>query len=226
MNHTYHWSGGEEFLLQVCPEAPIQIILISPLFEEANRLRKTLVDVMHGLKARGFGITLPDFPATGESIVPLSNTTLDDWKAAVAVLVSQHRSAGRVVILASFRGGALIDSDAQADGVWRLAQETGARLMRDMRRMVTARPSATNTSSGLESMGYALPPLFVDALENALPQPVMKLRSVRLQNDSNEADARIAGAPLWRRSEPGEDAELVAAIIDDIADWATLCAKS
>jgi len=221
---TYSWSGGAEPMLWSGPSATMQIIMLQPLFEEANRMRKTLVDVQRGLYANGFGVALPDLPGTGESLAPLTDQTFDDWQRALKSLVVARRDAGQTVILASFRGATLIDSSVDCDGVWRLAQETGARLLRDISRTVLARNAALQGDAVYDRAGYALPLGFVAALEIALPQPVQNLRSVRLLQDPNEADARIAGAPLWRRSEPDEDPVMTQAIIDDISAWTTQCA--
>jgi pimeloyl-ACP methyl ester carboxylesterase len=240
LNERYTWIGSgtgqgfgsgqgitfSEQMLRVAADAAIQIILIPPLFEEANRLRKTLVDVLRGLEARGFGVTLPDLPAMGESLIAYSESTVQDWGAALAALAEERRRKGQKVIMAAFRGGALIDSAAPSDGIWRLSQETGERLLRDISRMIMARANYAKGDNPYDEAGYALPLGLIDALEQAVPQPAMKLRSVRLTNDSAEADARIAGSPLWRRSEPEEDIELTAAIVADLAEWATLCAKS
>ena len=50
------------------------------------------------------------------------------------------------------------------------------------------------------------------------------LRTVRLNSDAAEADAKLAGTPLWRRAEPGDDPELAAAMVADIAWWMSQCA--
>jgi hypothetical protein len=213
-------------MLHVGAAVGTQIVIVPPLFEEANRLRKTLVDVMRGLAQRGFGAALPDLPATGESIAAYSATTFEDWQAALAAVVATVRPDGGRVFLASFRGGALIDHAVAVDGRWRLAEETGARLLRDLSRMVLARSFRIKGDDPLDESGYLLPAPFKLALEAAIPQEVAGLRTVRLINDPAEAHARIAGASIWRRIEPTEDAVLLQATIDDIAGWAKTCAPS
>ena len=221
---SYVWPGGTEPMLWSGPDARVQVILIQPLFEEANRLRKTLVGVKRGLHALGFGVTLPDFPGTGESMTALHEKTLDDWRAALVSLVANRKSAQQSVILASFRGGALIDTCVESDGVWRLAPDTGARFLRDMSRTVSVRHNGLTNDEIYDHAGYPLPHDFISDLEAAAPELASKLRIARLVQDPNDADVRIAGAPLWRRSEPGEDPDLTQAIIDDISFWATQCA--
>lgn len=226
MIESYTWAGGTEPMSWSGPDAQIQVILIQPLFDEANRLRKTLSNVKHGLHALGFGVTLPDFPGTGESLTALHDNTLDDMRTAVRSLVAQRKSAKQSVILASFRGGALIDTCLESDGVWRLAPDTGARFLRDMSRTVSVRHHGLTNDEIYDRAGYALPRGFLADLEAAVPVAARKLRIARLAQDPNDADVRIPGAPLWRRSEPGEDSELTQAIIDDISSWATKCATA
>jgi len=225
MMARYAWAGGSEFMLHVAPERRVQIILVQPLFDEANRLRKTLADVMRGLDAKGFGVMLPDLPATGESLITLHDASFADWQAALGALVNMVQSSGKTVVIASFRGGSLIDTCVECAGIWRLTPETGARVLRDMARAVLARHSGIAPQDAFDKTGYRLPLGLIAALEAARPQPAPKLRCVRLEQDPNDADARIAGTPLWRRSEPGEDAQLTADIIDDLTAWALRCAN-
>ncbi len=224
MNTSYTWLGGTELMFQVGEDAPVQIILIPPLFDEANRMRKTLADVTRQLHANGFGVALPDLPGTGESVTALHDNSFVDWRAALAALADTRGEGGKKLVTASFRGGALLDADAKSDGVWRLAEETGARLLRDISRTVMARTAVARDENVFDRAGYPLPLGLITALTDAIPQPVSKLRTVRLHQDPHEADARIAGSPLWRRSEPGDDPVLTAAIVEDITGWARQCA--
>src|SRR3546814_4854209 len=47
------------------------VLFVPPLFEEANRTRRTLVLAMRALAAQGFAALLPDLPGQNESLVPL-----------------------------------------------------------------------------------------------------------------------------------------------------------
>ena len=51
------------------------------------------------------------------------------------------------------------------------------------------------------------------------------VRVVRLETDPAVADRKVAGAPLWRQSEPGDDPALADLLADDIADWIARCAS-
>lgn len=204
------------------PDARVQVLLISPLFEEANRMRRTLWRVAHLLADAGFGVCLPDLPAQGESMTPLGDHSFQDWTNAVAAHAIALRTGPRTLVIAAFRAGALFDTAGPSDGIWRLAEETGARLLRDIDRRQLARPrSADHPDADTEQ---PIPPLLRHDLERALPQPAAVLRTVRLHQDALDADGRIDGAPLWRRPEPDEDPQLTAAIVADLTQWIIKCA--
>ena len=80
--------------------------------------------------------------------------------------------------------------------------------------------------AGVAWAGYrASEPLRAE-LEAAVPEPEVRLRTIRLASDRGEADAKIAGPALWRRSEPGFSAALADAAAADLAGWAKTCVGS
>jgi hypothetical protein len=212
VSERYTWRGGDELWLQYDINNPLQVILIQPFFEEANRCRRLLVSVMRGLAANGIGSVLPDLPGSGESAIDVSNVALADWHEALKAVAE----ATKPTVIASLRGGALLDGTIPAKGYWRLAPETGARIARDLRR--------TQLTGSTLYAGHAISNDFLDALETALPIPLVPLRTVRLENDAGEADARVAGSPLWRRAEPGDDPALASALVSDLTNWVNQCA--
>jgi len=220
-----------EHLLRIEPAGTPRatILIVPPLFEEANRTRRTLVLAMRALAAEGFAGILPDLPGQNESLVPLVDVDLLRWQDAIAEIVA---GISGPVIVASFRGGALIDHEAKAAAWWRLAPVGGASLLRTlMRSRVSADREAGRTSS-LESLqdeaktaplllaGNRLSPAMVAQLGASETQAVEPLRSVGLGVDG------IAGTPLWLRAEPGEDATMAEAIAADIAAWSATCGVS
>jgi hypothetical protein len=60
----------------------------------------------------------------------------------------------------------------------------------------------------------------------ANPVTLPNLRTVRLKTDAAHADAQIEGTAAWRRSEPGDDPALQAAINADVINWVRTCARS
>ena len=186
-----------------------QILVIEPLFEEANLCRRLIADFMRALDAHGIGSELADLPGTGESLIDIADVRLCDWREAV-----KRRDP---TFIASFRGGALID-DGASRGVWRFAPETGMRIARDLKRTVLT--SRDNTFFS----GHALNASFLEELEAAtLPSPA-NLRTVRLESDPQPADLKMPGSPLWRRAEPSEDRALAEALAKDLSKWIEQCA--
>lgn len=202
------------------------ILFVPPLFEEANRTRRTLVLAMRALAAEGFAALLPDLPGQNESPVPLVEADLTRWRAALAEIA--HGIDGPLIV-ASLRGGALIDHAAKAAAWWRLTPASGASLLRTLLRARVSADREAGIASSLDSLrteaasaplllaGNLLSPTMIAELAAAEAQPVEPLRSVALGAEG------IAGTPLWLRAEPGEDTGMAQAIAADIAAWSRSC---
>lgn len=189
-----------------------QLLVIEPLFEEANRCRRLIARIMRALEAEGISACFAQLPGTGESLLEISDVRLSEWRDVVA--------AAPQPLVASFRGGSLIDDAGPDRPIWRFASETGERLVRDLRRtMLTGGDAALYA-------GHALSDEFVAELEAASPAEVATLRTVRLESDAAHADATVSGSPLWRRAEPGDDAALAGALAADLITWVKSCAAS
>src|SRR3546814_7531940 len=160
------------------------IVIVPPLFEEANRTRRTLVLAMRALAAEGFAAVLPDLPGQNESLAPLADVDLERWRDALAEVVAGVEGP---MIVASVRGGALIDHRAKAATWWRLAPAGGASLLRTLLRARVAADREAGVTSSLESLqataqsealllaGNALSPAMVAQLGRAEGQPVHTL---------------------------------------------------
>jgi hypothetical protein len=204
----------------------ITLIILPPLFEEANRMRAILTAVMRQLAAdHAIASILPDLPGTGDSTVPTTAARFDDWGAAVAAVAATVRAPRLTVAV---RGGALLDRFAGADARWRLAPETGARLLRDMIRataLSSAEPAAALAARArcepVRLAGHLIHPALFTALDAAVPDQADRVRIVRIDSAGDDA---IAGTPVWRRAEPGIDAALISGMASDIAAWARQCA--
>lgn len=224
MIENYTWRGdSREALLRFGPEDAPLVLVLPSLFEEANRTRYFLVEIMRGLAAIGLASMLPDLPGTNDSPVATVDARFADWGTAIAALPAP-------VATVSLRGGALLDGFAATDLHWRLAPETGARLLRDMVRAtaMTAGIKAGELEATARAQSTVLagniihPDLFV-ALDAAIPATTGAIRTVRLEDEAGDAEARVTGTPLWRRAEPDHDPELAAAVVADIAEWMTSC---
>jgi alpha-beta hydrolase superfamily lysophospholipase len=212
---TFKGSQGDEWLMRIGREQAPAILIVPPLFEEMNRTRALIVGVMRRLARRGQGCWLLDLSGTGESERDLAGVTWDEWRHDVTCAAGHVAEAARRPLIASFRGGALVDDQAKARGWWRFAPVDGAAVARDMVR--------SGLAGGVEWAGYSPSDALKAALEAATPAPVLPLRTVRLATDRAEADAKLEGPALWRRSEPGTSAELADAIAADLHRWSREC---
>ena len=212
--------------MRIGPADGVPILFLPPLFEEMNRTRAFIVSITRGLAERGYGCWLPDFPGTGESEVALEDCSWSDWQAA-AQDAAQHvaRVCGRVPVAASVRGGALLDDVASIDCRWRFAPVEGSSLARDMVRASMLKPEQMQ-GPVVDLAGYRLSEGLFASLTEAKSQIVGRVRTVRLQSDRNDADGKVEGAALWRRSEPANSPELASLIASDIDDWVRRCAAS
>jgi hypothetical protein len=205
------------------------ILIVPPLFEEANRTRRTLVLAMRALAAEGFAAVLADLPGQNESLVPLACVDLARWQDALAAVAAEVDGP---VVMASVRGGALIDHQAKAAAWWRLAPVGGASLLRTLMRARVSADREAGLTSSLEALqeqaqtaplllaGNLLSPAMIGQLGASEARAVEPLRSIGLGADG------IAGTPLWLRAEPGEDSAMAAAIAADISVWSKTCGIS
>lgn len=215
MTSSYRWSGGEEAILSLGLEHPVRLLIIQPLFEEANRTRHMIVSAMRCLAARGIGTALPDLPGTGESLTNLDQIRLAEWRAAA---LAASTAVGATASVA-FRGGCLIDDVTALTFGWRLSPEPGARIARDLERASIEAVDANR----VRVAGNVIQTALLDDLKAATPLQNTRFRTVRLSTEAADADVKISGTPLWRRAEPSDDEILLNAIVDDISAWASTC---
>ncbi|MBM3928477.1 MAG: hypothetical protein FJ335_08485 [Sphingomonadales bacterium] len=193
-------------MIRLGPDHGPVVVVVLPLFEEANRTRTFAVTMMRALAVRGVASALPDLPGTGDSLVATEAATLADWQSALSAAAASVGARASVAI----RSGALLDG-AIANR-WHLAPQNGAALVRELDRLRAADGRIA---------GNRVDPGVIDALSLAAPAAA---RTVRLESDPGPADRTVPGAPLWRRAEPGNDPVLAEALADDIADWVRQCA--
>ncbi len=227
IHDSYVWRGGSEAVIR-CGDTGPTVLILAPLFEEANRMRRSLVQVMRGL-ARDHAIAtlLPDLPGTGDSMMPAGDVRLGDWHDAVAALA---QTLPRPRYTAAFRGGALLDTAADADFRWRLSPEPGERLLRDMVRATALssrmKPAVLEAEARKRQsvlLGNPVDPALFVALSDAVI-PEGPATTVTLSTEVAPSDRVLPASPPWRRAEPVEDAGLVSAIVADIAGWVRQCA--
>ncbi len=219
----YSTDGSHEWLMRIGPLEARPILIVPPLLEEMNRTRAFLATLMRLLAPRGFGCWLPDLPGTGESERALDGCAWPDWRQAVrdaSQFVAQQ--ARQRPLVASVRGGALLDEAAGDFPVWRFAPVEGSSLARDLVRASMLKPEELK-SARVELAGYRLTDTLLAALQEAKPGEAERLRTVRLASDRAEADLKVEGPALWRRSEPANSPELAQLLAADIARWSDQC---
>jgi hypothetical protein len=218
----YDWAGGREQMLRFGPDDGPIVVVALPLFEEANRTRTFAVTLCRALAGHGIGSAIPDLPGQGESVVPTEQVRLNDLRVAFAAAAgSLERPADSVAI----RSGALLDGEAAVTSRWHFAPQEGASLARDLARVRQAAGfTAEPEGDVIEVAGNLLSRGLLAELQTPLPKGEAPLRTIRLESDPQPADRQIDAAPLWRRTEPGNDPALAALLAKDIAQWITACA--
>lgn len=212
--------------MRIGPADGPPILFLPPLFEEMNRTRALLASVMRRLAERGHGCWLPDLPGSGESERALETCGWEDWRSAARDAGEHvHRAGGRAPAVAALRGGALLDDAVAAPCHWRFAPAEGASFARDMIRASMLKADEIKGPQ-VNLAGYRFSEALLTALNGARPGTVERLRIVRLASDRNEADAKLEGPALWRRSEPSNSPELTALIASDITEWCAQCGVS
>lgn len=185
------------------------VLLVPPLFEEANRTRATLTAVARDLAGRGIVAALPDLPAQNDSPLATRDARLTSWRRALAGAAATL--TGRIHV-AAVRAGALLDRDVEAASRWYWSPMSGAEQVRELERLRVA-------GDGESHGGNLLAGELLGDLAAAEPLWLPPCRIVRLATDPRPADATLAFAPPWRASEPVSDSSLAAALADDIAGW-------
>lgn len=227
LNYDRYPTGkAEEWLLRIGEPSDPPILFVPPLLEEMNRTRALIVGIMRQLAGRGHGCWLIDLPGCGESERPLEACSWAEWRAAAADAGrAVARAAGNAPHVASLRGGVLLDDAIGAASCWRFAPATGRSLVRDLERASLV-AAGDQGSDRLELAGYPLAPELIDSFRNAAAAEVAPLRTVRLASDPGDADLKLEGPALWRRSEPGTSPDLAAALAADLTSWTGRCAAS
>ncbi len=204
------------------PEGGPRLLIIPPLFEELNRTRKLLSDLMRTLAGSDVATHLPDLPGTGESETLLSDVSWSDWRHAVR---DAAQEADATAILA-VRGGCLLDDTVQGIRHIRFSPVAGKRLIRDLIRARSltdpdfdgdAQKSVFDEGS-TNLGGYPIAADMARAVRDAELKSADDTITIRLESEHGDADVTIEGTPLWRRAEPSGSPELATRLADAIAD--------
>ena len=182
-----------------------RILVLAPLFDEHNKMRHQLVEVMQRLDQAGLDSILPDLPGSNESLEPLQDQSLGSWRTAIEA-AAKHWRATHVLAV---RGGGLLAPGGYPG--WLYGAVAGKQLLRSMirARTIAAREQGREESSeallgtgrtqGLELAGWSLGPQMVRDLEESQKPAPETLSLIE--------HAALGGTPLWLRAEPDSDAE-------------------
>jgi alpha-beta hydrolase superfamily lysophospholipase len=214
----FHSADRELWLMRIGRPGAPALLFVPPLFEEMNRTRALIAATMRAAARMGHCCWLLDLSGTGESERDLGDVAWDDWRHDVTAAATHVSEKNKKPLIASLRGGALLDDAAEARGWWRFAPLDGAAMVRDMVR--------SGLAGGIEWAGYEPSETLKAELEAAIPAKATPLRTVRLASDRAEAEAKVEGPALWRRSEPGNSLALAEALAADLVKWSRLCAAS
>ena len=77
-------AGNTENALRFGGDPSSRVLILSALFDEHNKLRRFTIDLMRALEAAGVASVLPDLPGCNESLDPLAEQTISDWREAVS----------------------------------------------------------------------------------------------------------------------------------------------
>jgi len=186
---NYKFDERDELCLKAGGAHQKHILFIPPLFDEMNRMRRMLVDVMRHLDGRQIGSILPDLPGTNESLFPQDKASLEIWTKALTDCASQHGCSDHI---ASFRGGSLIDGIVGARQHWRLTPAKGSTLLRTMMRVRIASDKESGLATTMVELteraqsetillaGNSISPAMFAELQENLPREQEALRIARL----------------------------------------------
>ncbi|WP_157083227.1 hypothetical protein [Novosphingobium lentum] len=187
-----------------------RLLVVPPLFEEANRTRRLLMGAMRQLDDAGIDSLLPDLPGCLESTAPFGEQDLDTWRAAMATAAA-HFGATHVF---SLRGGALVAPTHLPR--WLLEPVAGAALLRQLLR---ARSIAAKEAGRVENGAALLEIGRAEGLELAGYRCgaglIRHLEAATVSENSGTAiirQAELGGGALWLRSEPADDPAQSAAL--------------
>ena len=192
-----------EYALAFDRQRAARLLVLPPLFDEANRMRRLLAEVMRRLDKAGIDSFLPDLPGCNESLQPLTQQNLDSWRAASRAAADHFRASHVLAV----RAGAILLPPGLPG--WRYAPVSGANALRALMRarMIAAREAGSEErmedmanharKHGIELAGYAIGPAMFRDLENAqLPDPG---GIVDIMQET------IGGSGLWLRAEASFD---------------------
>ena len=196
-------ATGEEMVLGFDRNRAQRLLVVPPLFDEANKFRHQIFKIMRRLDAHGIDCFLPDLPGCNESTAPQDAQSIAGWRKAVAAAI-EHFRVSRVLAI---RSGAWLVPEGL--GGWAYAPARPKQVLRGMLRARTIAAREAGRSETAET-------LLAEGRENGLDLAGWQL-GAELVREMDEADfapssalvaieqAEIGGKPLWLRAENDVD---------------------
>ena len=182
-----------------------RLLVIPPLFDEANKLRRQLAEIMRRLDLRGIDCFCPDLPGCNESLAPHGDQTLVGWRKAISAATAQF---GATHVFAVRSGCWLAPTDLPG---WLYEPARPAQILRGM---VRARTIATREAGRAENATELLSTARNKGITLAgwvlSPELVRDLETIEFSSSPPHRvieQAEVGGKPLWLRAENDEDPE-------------------
>jgi hypothetical protein len=217
---TYQFAGQAEQCLAFgdYDASTRRILLVPPLFDEMNRVRRTWVQAMRILADKGITSALPDLPGCNESSAPLAEQSLSAWREATA----EAAKAFSATHIFSVRGGCLIDEVAGLP-VMRLAPVKGASILKAIIRTRIAGDKEAGVITSADALAMAVQQAPVELAGNLINMQMWQELESAVPAASPNATDFIPDSgkswTLWLRAEPQYDAEIAAGLALAIEDW-------
>ena len=212
-------ATADEMLLGFDRKREHRLLVLMPLFDEASKMRRQIVETMRILDRSGVDCFCPDLAGCNESLAPHSEQSLSSWRDAAADAATHVRAT----YILGVRSGCLV-APAELPG-WayepvkprsvlsRLARAEQISA-REANQAVTAKELiAQGCKEGVTLAGWS----FGSDLVNELEAGELGSSPNHLPITQEE----VGGSPLWLRAEPSIDpaqAKALAAIVVERMD--------
>ena len=205
---------GQEHALVFDQRRESRLLVLPALFDEANKMRRQTVEVMHRLDLSGIDSFLPDLPGMNDSLEDLADQNLSHWRMGANAAFDYFNATHILTI----RHGALLAPDDVSG--WRYEAKSGKSILRHLMRAraiaakeagieeTTNAVEAQARSQGIDLAGWRIGATLFEDLMKAEPAKDSQLIDI--------AQSDLGGAGPWMRAEPDEapeQADALAAIV-------------
>lgn len=210
-------DGGtsEEMAYIAKGSGPSRLLILAPLFDEANKLRRLLVGIAQQLSEVHIASVIPDLAGWNESLAARGNQTLSGWQHA-AQAAAVHFNATHVLAVRT----SSILAPRSLPG-WVYAPAAPSRTLRTMARAQSLSEneagSARNASEIVEAAARS------GGLMAGWDLGAGMVRELREATDATSATheeithSQVGGSPPWLQSETSDSTRQAAAIAAIIA---------